>query len=536
MRRSFPLALGSGGSILSGQADYSVGPATSPMSRVGVGSTLLLAAAMWPSWAGLWTVWWTRDSHGFVIAGLTLWLVWRERGTFFGASGGMAVTVPVLWLASVVWFVCVALNIQAGHQLLAPLILALWVTTLGGRAAARAAVPIAATFLLAVPVWGVLSGPLQRLTILANQVVLSLAGPNATVRGRTITIPSGTFLVEGGCSGLNYFMAALVLGVVAGHLLLQKWSHRWAVLIAAATLAVLGNWIRVYGLIVIGHWTEMQSPLMVDHIGYGWLVFAVLMVPFFVLTARLEERDRAERARAEGMTPIRLWVSEAEGEADRVGPTGTTGLVGGFGFLGGLLGPVLYLVLVVAPGPAPVRESPTPAGAISRGWTLAAPVDADVPSGTWLPDFSGFDSVEVTTWRQADEGPSIMRYRLVYRTQDQGKELVNDLNRIAPARALVAERIRGPLPPDGRRVSEALVRQGDELFLVWYWYHVGGQDTPHGSIAKARELLALLQDAPASELVAVRSRCAPADCSDAGRALASLVLGVDVSEPSEQGG
>lgn len=497
-------------------------------------ASAILFLALWPSWTGVWSRWMDYAPHGLAVTVLVLWLLWRDRVVllrFGGRTDPRLLAVVVL--ASVTWFLAAALSVQVAQQVVALAILVLWSGLLGGAKVMRTTGPLAATFLLALPLWSVLTRPLQLITIAANSTLLRVAGPEAVIRGQSITIPSGTFLVEGSCSGLNYLMVALVLGVTYGHLFLQRWRSRLLVIAAAAVLAMAGNWLRVYGLVLVGHWTEMQSSLMADHVTYGWVIFVVTLGPFFLIARRIEDTDRSQREDAEQFTPIRVdpkaEASVPHGGAAPQGP-GRWALL--MPLLATSLGPALYLLFVVLPGPLPVRDSFSGIQGSEQAWPETSVMDdaADLPEGLdWKPLYRGYDSVAVTLRRDAvNPDRVVLARRFIYRSQGQGRELVNDLNRMAAPDEVVATRVRGPLPPNGRSVNEVVIRRGEEWILAWYWFHVAGFDVRSPTVAKLLELLSIVHREVASELVVVSTRCEPADCSEAAQALGGLVLGVQI--------
>ena len=50
--------------------------------------------------------------------------------------------------------------------------------------------------------------------------------------------------------------------------------------------------MRVAIIITIGDATDMQSELVGDHQNFGWMIFAILQVPFFLI-AMLARPQRA---------------------------------------------------------------------------------------------------------------------------------------------------------------------------------------------------------------------------------------------------
>jgi exosortase/archaeosortase family protein len=53
-------------------------------------------------------------------------------------------------------------------------------------------------------------------------------------------------------------------------------------------LALLGNWLRIISIVIVGHVTEMQSPLVSDHGTFGWLIFAALLTIWMMAMNKIE--------------------------------------------------------------------------------------------------------------------------------------------------------------------------------------------------------------------------------------------------------
>lgn len=451
---------------------------------------------------------------------MCVYLLWREAPRLEECrSGWWAALLPVGAL-SLLWLVAWVLTVQVVHQAVLPLLLVTGAAVLYGARGVRVTAPIAATFLLAVPLWESLTRPLQLLTVQANEALLAVFGLEATVRGETITIPYGTFVVAGTCAGLSYLMVALVLGAFYAWLFLRRTGPRLAVVAVAAVIAVVGNWLRVFGLILIGYRTEMSSPLMGSHGTYGWIVFGVSLLPFFWIASRIERWDRsvplprvAEGERPGRRTPYR-------GFEPRLAATVAVAVSG----------PALYWILSALPAdhslpPVPVGLEPGP------GWSSTPTA---LPAAAWTPAYQGADETRSRRWERAGGGQTARVDRVVYLEQRQGKELVGGENRIAPEAVTLGSRLLGPIGPDRRTVQEAVLELDSGLTLVWSWYVVAGEATPSGSRAKLLGLRGFLRRSPVAELVAVSVPCPTGDCADAVPTMAHLVMGLDVQvEPAD---
>jgi exosortase len=261
---------------------------------------LLLAAATWFGAAGAlasihesWTSIYGPFAHGYVILGLALVLAWRlwhrdpprRFETWWPPLVVLAVAVAVLWVMELVF-------LNTARQVLVPLIIWAAAATVLGKAAGRVLFWPLAFLYFALPQWWVINTPLQELTAEVANALVWVTGVPAYVEGNSFHLPAGVVEVANGCSGLNYLVVALALALFQGLSYIQAWRLRWRLLAAAAVVALLSNWLRVYLLILIGYATDMQHYLIrVDHLYFGWVLFLVCMWPVFVYAARLEHSE-----------------------------------------------------------------------------------------------------------------------------------------------------------------------------------------------------------------------------------------------------
>ncbi|PAV27049.1 EpsI domain-containing exosortase [Tamilnaduibacter salinus] len=204
------------------------------------------------------------------------------------------------------------LVVQAFQQLMVvPL---LWLSLAlfwGWRQARWFLVPVGVLF-FAFPVWEALRLPLQFLTTAVTEFALSAIDIHAVVEGLFVTLPGiGAFEVARGCSGLNYFLVGLTIAFLYGEVLGLRWPRRALIVVMALLMSLLANWVRVSVIIYVGHESEMASPLVRNHATFGWVVFAVALVPVFLVVRWLEQNDGThgapERAMAYRAAPARLW-------------------------------------------------------------------------------------------------------------------------------------------------------------------------------------------------------------------------------------
>jgi len=463
----------------------------------------LLAVLYWQTLVSFPLAWSEGQEQGFVVAILCGWLLWRDRALLTGDGRGMPAAAVLVAGWSMLWLVAWVLNARVVYQAVLPLLLLTWLLATAGTAAVRAALPVAGAFFFAIPVWSVFTRPLQSMTVAANQLLLRVAGIEATIDGDIIRIPEGVFLVAEGCAGVNYFEIGLLVSVIYALLFLRTWKARAIAVVAAAALTIVSNWLRVFGLIVIGHQTDMQSPLMKGHGTYGWIIFSVAMALFFAVLPWVDRLDRSSStdpakpipttAHPVSLLPVVLATAAA------------------------LLGPLVLLLATTLRTTAPSTERPS-------GLHTSASWQPDASSlASWSPEYRGADEHRRQGWRDGEFTVQVDRF--LYIDQTQGKELVNSENRMAPDSLVVATGVSGSLNEFERKANVSVVKTERGLRLVWYWFHVAGRDTHSSTDAKLLELVSFARGAPASELVAVSTDCRDVRCDGATRTLYRFVTG-----------
>ncbi len=483
----------------------------SPADEAGDGRLIValfagLLVALWPSlvaFVGTWSS--SYQEHGFVVGALVAWLIWRDRGRLLQTgTGGISPLVPLV--ASVVWMLAVIMNVATLQQLLFVLILTVWALAVFGWNTRVPILTAAATSLLAIPIWGVANPVLQRATTIMSGTMARLVGVSAAIRGDSITIGSGTFLVEAGCSGINFLMAGLSLGAVYAHLTGRRWPTQLSIVAVAGAAAVMANWIRVAVVVILGDALGIDSPWVQDHFWQGWAIFTALLIPTYGAVRWIERRSPVVPA-------------PAPREAEEVIRDLTRPRRAMVATVAAALGPVVYLAFGAIPPAGPVDRGPAPFG-LSDQWPVAQRSDR---VSAWSPNFIGID--DEVHWSVALPEGEVDAARYFFVDQRPGEEMIQENNSIAPASRLVSERILGPVGQSRRYVREVLFYEPQGPRIAWYWYRVAGFDTPFRTNAKLLEVVAFFARSPATELVTLTVRCAPDSCSDAVRALRRVIDG-----------
>jgi exosortase A len=483
-----------------------------PLGLFKVGLFAVVFAALWPTTRSLLGLWedaeLTTYTHGYLIALISAWLLWRSGSHDEDLRPSIVACVP-LAVMSVVWLVAVRAGIQSVHQVLLPAMLWLAIyAALGARQARRAVFAVAFLY-FAIPVWGEINAWLLAATVWAVDGLLHLTGVTAYVDGNVVHLAAGVFEIAGGCSGLHFFIVALAIAALYGELNADRLTRRLQLLGLATVLALLTNWLRVYLIILAGYLTDMQHYLVrVEHYRFGWVVFVFLTIAFFLIARRL---------------PVGKESADAPSQRTQLQPS--------LASYGRVLPMLPLVILSIALGPlwnaiASQRVAPLSTGAVllpakSSGWT-----GPRVPTGdAWMPVFAGADLERSVEYARG--AASVQAYAAFYASQSQGKELIHYDNSVlgkgSGAGRIVAQSpmaIRGP-------ATELLVsRANDARAVIWFFYRVGSQQTNSGLSAQLRYGLATLTSSAPAGVVAFRSRCVP-DCDAARAAMRELIEAFD---------
>jgi EpsI family protein len=374
-------------------------------------------------------------------------------------------------------------------------------TVFGPRISRTCFFPVAFLY-FALPFWGLINGLLQAMTIGATRVILSLIWLPVHFHGNLVRIPEGTFAIEGGCSGLHFFVVGLALAAYYGELHRDSTRHRARLLILAGALALLANWTRVSVVITAGHLTNMQSYLVrVSHYGFGWAVFAVAMGVFFFLASRIPPDSGAATilpapSPRAGVWPVALGVILA--------------------FVALALGPALAWAAAVRIDSKtvvqPLQLVPV------RGWSPAI-----TATTTWKPIFIGADSERLASYRRGALG--VEWYTADYAYQRQGRKLLGYENSVFGAGQFTVVSQRAEAHAAHRFVELTVLSAAGEESLLWYFYDVAGHATTSGLRAALWYGMTSLTAPADSRFSAFRAPCEP-DCTAARTSLGLFVEGI----------
>lgn len=450
--------------------------------------------------------------HGYLVAAISLWLLWRERQLLLYsdvAPGWWA--LPLVGALSLAWLIGYVANIIALQTVVIPLVALLAiVVALGARIGALVAFPLLYLY-CALPALRLLRPLFQTITTEAVGVLLTLADIPAYLDGNFVILAAGSFEIAEGCSGVSYLLAGVSVALLYGHLYYDTVGRSTLLLLAAMLAAMIGNWIRVAIIIAIGHFAGMDHPLVADHLSLGWVIFAIMLIPVMVIARRLE--------------PLVVPPRVLPAVRGRFQPVAVVAALAAL-----VAGPVW--AAVVRPADSVTRmsvELPS-----LPGWQGPRPY-----TGAWSPKFAGPTAATLGEYRSGQDAVSM--YANFYAAQRQGQELIffsndiaGDWERDRPRRAEPV--IETPAGPFRELVARSLYGET----VIWYRYAVGSSVATAERDAKWQQALAVLRGMPGAGTVAIASRCEP-DCDSARTRLGGLAgvwdgqVVLRATDPGEEG-
>jgi len=432
---------------------------------------------------------WARSetfAHGFIVAPISLWLIWRMRATLRMLTPRPSwVAVPALALAGFAWLVGDVGAVNAVSQGSFVTLVVLAVPAILGIEVARAMMFPLLFLFFCVPLGEFLLPLLMERTADFTVLAVRASGVPVYREGLQFVIPSGRWSVVEACSGIRYLIASLMAGTLFAYLSYRSPWRRLAFVAVAIVLPIVANWFRAYMIVMLGHLSGNKIAAGVDHLIYGWVFFGLVMLLMFWVGAKWREDPDGVAAAAPASGSRAIGTGPARGDAPvRCHTPGRVAMAKAW--------PVFAVVLAVIalwPLARLAADMGTAHAAVSLGafevpgWT-AGPA----PEGAWTPHVENPSAVRHVALRKGDAEVGV--YVAYYRGQDFEHKLVSSNNVLvrssdyawtrlaeAPANAVI----------DGttRTIVSARIRGAEGVLLAWKWYWIGGSLTANDAWAKA---------------------------------------------------
>lgn len=235
-------------------------------------------------------------SHGYLIFPVSAFLIWKRREVLFRVEPRVSF-LAVLAVAGIsfVWLVGELADANLIRELaVVALVPTLVCGVLGVNVARALLFPLGFLF-FAVPAGSSLIPMLQDITAWFTVSGLHLTGIPAVLEGRRIYISSGVWEVAEACSGLRYLISSLALGTLFAYVVYRSWIRRALFVAASIVVPIVANGLRAFSIVVLAHKVNPDLALGVDHLIYGWIFFAFVILLLFMGGFRWHEKPLEEK-------------------------------------------------------------------------------------------------------------------------------------------------------------------------------------------------------------------------------------------------
>jgi EpsI family protein len=443
---------------------------------------ILLSVIFHSSVASIFDIWLHGSgmySHGILLLIVSFYILvreWWDRKERLNIKFRFIYGLLILFL-SFAWLLSEMTYLQTASQLFYISILAVFVLGLYGFNGATTLLYPILLLLCAIPVWAVLERPLQVPTATLVNNLLHFTGYVSIREGYVITIPEGSFEVGNRCSGLRYQIAAITIAFIYTYFARLRVVPSIICVLSAILTAFLSNVIRIYIVVLSGHYTNMTHSLLHDHIWLGWVVFFFSFVSLFYFWNKYSTPFTHDSTTQ--------YIKEKPTQAGIAKKTVVTGVLVALAAIGPLLN--------YAYNSATDRKIKTEDNIklSLNNWE-----SEQYDNGLWKPSWINADSESFQSFTNAVHTRFDM-YIAYYAKQGQGKEVINSRNRIYDEKKWKRLELNTKeIEIDKDRIlpiKEEVIQNSDgDIRLVWAWYYIGGNVAADALKAKIITLPAIL--------------------------------------------
>lgn len=434
-------------------------------------------------------VWWVSPtySHCFLIIPISAWLVWERRDRL--ANLYPAVEPRALWALPpllALWWMGELSTINEVRQIAVIAIVEVAIVAMLGLRVYRVIWFAALYLFFLVPTGEYLIGPMQRFATVFTDSTLNLIGIPHYTEGTVIELTNGRFEIAEACAGLRFLIATVALGVLFAYLMFRKRLKIALFLLACVLVPLIGNGLRVVGIILLAHFTNNKYGAGADHLIYGWGFNVAILLVLFLIGSFFRD-------------PISEVVHDEARTPHLDTPRRTVLVLAATAF-----------VIGIGPAVAFWHDSRAISPDIA---SLNAPLrlhewQSEPLTGLWRPVYTGVDAEREASLIPKRPGSAVPvdLYIGYYGRARTGHSVTAHVNKLWNVRfwtGLSSSSVQSPLGPRRIVMQEWIVSSASQKRIIWASYWVDGTFTTSVLKVKLLQAQAALEGHEGEALVAV---------------------------------
>jgi exosortase A len=334
---------------------------------------------------------------------------------------------------------------------------------IGNQAAKIIAFPLY-FMLFSVPFGEQLIPYLQEITTDLAVPLLEMTGIPVYRNGLYLDIPEGRFLVAEACSGISFLITSIVFGNLYAYVSFNRLPKRLFFICISLIVPIIANALRVYGIVLIAHLTDMEHAAGADHLIYGGVFFAIVLFLLIMIGEKL--RDKTEIANPQKSTSN----ESADEKTTSVNSTSENNK--------SVMASVALIVLFVSQIvwlSSVINNKVNPTDDALRVDLMALPfVVKEKPSQKWRPDFSKASNIQQGVIKGVSNVDNIEFFIASY-LGGEG-ELISSLNRLYSADRWTLIQNRQISIAEGKEIQLIkIVSPSGQYRYILYWYQFSGE-------------------------------------------------------------
>ena len=420
---------------------------------------------------------WLRSetfTHGFLILPISLYLIWQNKKQLSAIEPvTQPLALPLIAIVTFGWLMASLVDVLVVQQWAFVTLLILTVLlVLGWNVVKQIMFPLLYLYFM-VPFGEQFIIPMMYMT--ADFVIwaIELTGIPIYSEGTFFTLPSGSWSVVEGCSGVRYLIASIALGTLYAYMTYSSYLKRSVFILASIISPIVANWFRAFIIVMLGHFSGMKLATGVDHLIYGWVFFGfVLFIMFWVGSHWRDDEDD------NSTTEITNLIQEKTSRFSLI-------------LISGLLlistGPFMdYKIqqnsLQSAEQDFKIKLSENP------NWVKSEPLSIQ-----WTPRYINPSAHFQAEYKESSQS-LVGLYLAYYAVQQQDSELVNSQNIMIRQKHPVWKQLRKDeqnikIQHHSETVLETHLSSNQEDILIWHWNVIAGNVIVNSYKAKLIEAL-----------------------------------------------